>query len=323
MKEILIILSPPRSFSSVISTMIGQHPQLYGFPELHLFGAESVEEIVKHKFRGGKTAPPGLLRTLAQEHDGVQSTETILRAIEWFLERQHWSTEQLFNYLLELINPQIGVEKTPQTAKKTRYLERTYQYFPNAYYLHLTRHPVSSRKSIDEFLAHKVDKKKVDKKKGQLDSLRRSLVDGFLVWYQFHSNIIDFTSTLPVGQTMRIKGEDLLSEPDLYLPQLAEWLGLRTDAEAITAMKHPENSPYAYIGPAPSPGGNDPKFMRNPRLRAGKVKEPSLKDFWQKQHWEWPSETAQEIFGEQELELMSQDDLAQAITRLANLMGYQ
>lgn len=318
MKEILIILSPPRSFSSVISTMIGQHPQLYGFPELHLFSAESLEEIVQHKVRGGKAAAPGLLRTLAQEHDGVQSTETILRATEWFLERRHWSTEKLFNYLLELISPKIGVEKTPQTAKKTRYLERAYEYFPNAYYLHLTRHPVSSRKSIEEFLAHKADKKK-----GRWDSLRSSLVDGFLIWYQFHSNIINFTSTLPAGQTMRIKGEDLLSEPDLYLPQLAEWLGLQTDSEAITAMKHPENSPYAYVGPAPSPGGNDPKFMRNPCLRGGKVKEPSLKDFWQKQKWEWPSEATQEILREQELEFISQDDVAQAITRLANMMGYQ
>jgi hypothetical protein len=32
----MLILCPPRSFSSVVSAMIGQHPQLYGFPELNL-----------------------------------------------------------------------------------------------------------------------------------------------------------------------------------------------------------------------------------------------------------------------------------------------
>lgn len=299
--------------------MIGQHPQLYGFPELHLFGADSVAEVIQHKAKGGKAAPPGLLRTLAQEHDGVQTTESILRATEWFLERRDWSTQKLFDYLLELIAPKIGVEKTPQTAKKSQYLERAYAYFPNAYYLHLTRHPVSSRKSIEEFLAHKTDKK--DKR--SLASLRSAIVDGFLVWYQFHRHIMSFTSTLPVGQTLRIKGEDLLSQPDLYLVQIAEWMGLRTDAAAIAAMKHPENSPYAYVGPAPSPGGNDPKFMRNPRLRSGRVKEPSLQRFWQTQPWEYPTPMACEVLDEPTLARVSRDELAQAITQLTQLMGYQ
>lgn len=317
MKELLIILTPPRSFSSVISTMIGEHPELYGFPELHLFSSESVAEIVEHKVKGGKAAPPGLIRTLAQELYGIQTTETVLKATDWFLERRNWSTQELFDHLLELVNPKMGVEKSPQTAKKTRYLERSYQWFPNAYYLHLTRHPISSRQSIQEFMAHKVAKKQ-----DLLNSLRASAVDGFFLWYQFHRNILNFTNTLPPGQVMRIKGEDLLSEPDIYLPQIAEWLGVRADSEAIEAMKHPENSPYAYVGPAPFPGGNDPKFMRNPSLRGGKVKEPSLKAFWEQGKWEWPSEAAREMLAGEGLELTSQEDFVAGITQLANLMGY-
>ena len=49
MKDPLIILSPPRSFSSVISTMIGQHPQIYGFPELHLFSGETLGDILERE----------------------------------------------------------------------------------------------------------------------------------------------------------------------------------------------------------------------------------------------------------------------------------
>ena len=75
---------------------------------------------------------------------------------------------------------------------------------------------------------------------------------------------------------MRIKGEDLLSYPDIYLPQIAEWLGVRTDSEAIAAMKRPENSPYACMGPENALYGNDINFLQNPRLRTGKVEEPSL-----------------------------------------------
>jgi hypothetical protein len=42
--EALLVLAPPRSFSSVVAAMLGQHPQMYGMPELQLFGAETMAE---------------------------------------------------------------------------------------------------------------------------------------------------------------------------------------------------------------------------------------------------------------------------------------
>jgi hypothetical protein len=309
----LIILSPPRSFSSVVSTMIGEHPQIYGFPELHLFSGRSIEDIIKRESKAGNAGPPGLLRTLAQEHYGVQTNGTLLKATIWFRERRHWPTKKLLDYLLELVSPKIGLEKSPETAGKMEFLERSYSWFPKAYYLHLTRHPVSARKSIQEFYEEKQHKKNF--------SLKYE-VDGMMVWYKMHRNIINFTKTLPTGQTMRIKGEDLLSDPDTYLPQIAEWLNLRTDSEAIEAMKHPENSPYAYIGPSPVRGGNDPKFMRDPHLRQGKVREPSLKDFLAKNQWQWGTAELKTTLMETDIDIVSEEDLAEEITRLANLMGY-
>ena len=314
MKDPLIILSPPRSFSSVVSTMIGEHPQIYGFPELHLFSGRTVEDIIRREQKAGNAGPPGLLRTLAQEHYGVQTANTILKATIWFRERRHWPTKKLFDYLLELVSPKMGLEKSPETAGKITFLERSYTWFPKAYYLHLTRHPVSSRKSIQEFYEEKKKKKNFSFK---------YQVDGLTVWYTMHNNIINFTNTLPAGQTMRIKGEELLSEPDLYLPQIASWLGLRTDCEAIEAMKHPENSPYAYVGPPPVRGGNDPKFMRSPRLRQGKVKEPSLQDFWKKHNWRWAADELKAMFKEADIDFATEAELASEITRLAQLMGYQ
>jgi len=316
MNDPLIILCPPRSFSSVVSTIIGEHPQLYGFPELHLFGGDTVDQIIKREAKAGNPAPAGLLRTLAQEHDGIQSTKTILKASIWLNERRHWSTKKLMDYLLELISPRIGVEKSPNTSRNKRFLERAYAMFPKAYYLHLTRHPVSSRKSIQEFW-----EQKKQKKKRKMTSLKTGL-DGLFLWYYMHDNILKFTQSLPTGQTIRVKGEDILSEPEVYLHQLAQWLGLRTDAEAIEAMMHPENSPYAYVGPSPARGGNDPKFMRNPKMRRGKVKEPSLKSFLEHQDLKWVSEEIKEILPESAFELISEKNFAEEITKMANLMGY-
>lgn len=326
----LIILCPPRSFSSVVSTIIGEHPQLYGFPELHIFAGETVDEIIQREAKANRPAPAGLLRTLAQEHDGVQTTRTILRAIAWLNERRSWTTKALFDYLLDLVSPRIGVEKSPNTSRNTRFLERAYSMYPHAYFLHLTRHPVSARKSIHEFWASK-----------QGDSSRnmsplKTSLDSLFMWYQMHVNIMSFTETLPVGQTMRIKGEDLLSEPSLYLPQIMQWLGGRDDEAAIASMMHPENSPYAYVGPSPARGGNDPKFMRSPVMRHGRVKEPSLSQFLEDNPdlnliapevlAEIAAETAEEEtevgMGAEAL-FASGDNFAEEVTRLAHIMGYR
>lgn len=309
MSELLIILSPPRSFSSVISTMIGEHPQLYCFPELHLFNGETVEEVIAYQ-RGKRVrfGPYGVVRALAQLHDGIQTTGTILKAIAWLQERRHWSTKKLYDYLLDAVHPMIGVEKSPETATREILLERAYAQFPNAYFLHLTRHPVSSARSMREFFEDL----------WQLEGGKNYL----LLWYKAHANILNFTRQLPAGQTMRIKGEDVLSEPDVYLPQIAQWLGLSTSAEAIEAMKHPENSPYAFVGPSPAPGGNDKKFCQNPRLRVGKVREPSLKEYLEREPVQWIKDTARERFEQAGLKLISEEDFTCEIFKLAHLMGY-
>jgi Sulfotransferase family len=318
MHDPLIILTPPRSFSSVVSTIIGQHPQLYGFPELQLFGSETVGQIIQGRSKMGKAAPPGLVRTLAQEHDGVQTTRTALRAIEWLNQRRDWTTQQLFYYLLELVEPRIGVEKSPATTKKNRFLERSYQWFPNAYYLHLTRHPVSSRISIREFLEFQ---ERRDQQQNKVS--KKTAIDSLLVWYLMHRNILNFTNSLPPGQVMRIKGEDILSQPDLYLPQISEWLGIRTDPEAIELMKHPENSPYAYIGPSPVPGGNDPKFMRSPTFRPGKFKPLSLQALLDKGDWRCATDEVKAALEASGAEVPTEEDFAQDIIQLSHLLGYQ
>jgi hypothetical protein len=316
MNELLIILSPPRSFSSVVSTVIGEHPQLYGFPELHLFVGDTVQEVIDMEYKKANryAGPPGVLRTLAEIHDGIQTTGSIVRAAAWLSERRDWSIKKLLDYFLDKVSPKIGVEKSPVTALKSSYIERAYGLYSHAYFLHLTRHPVSARKSMKEFSEHKQHRQSKE---------NSSRVERLIAWYQMHSNIINFTNSLPTGQTLRVKGEDILSEPDVYLPQVCEWLGLRTDKEAIEAMKHPENSPYACLGPYPARGGNDPKFMQSPRLRNGRVKEPSLQEFLDKEKIEWFSPQMKAILKESQLELASEQEIAEEIIRMAGLMGYQ
>jgi hypothetical protein len=93
------------------------------------------------------------------------------------------------------------------------------------------------------------------------------MVDFQKAWYSLHINILTFLSGVPEDQKMLIRGEDFLADHETYLHRITEWLGLRTDMEAMKAMTHPERSPYAGFGPANARFGNDPNFLQNPTFR--------------------------------------------------------
>jgi hypothetical protein len=103
-----------------------------------------------------------------------------------------------------------------------------------------------------------------------------SSIDPERIWLTAQTNILDFCQTLPQGQVMRIRGEDLLSDPWHHLPQIFDWLEARTDREALAQTMHPENSPYACLGPENAMWGNDPNFLENPVFRPGKIVVPEL-----------------------------------------------
>jgi hypothetical protein len=272
--NILIILSPPYSFSSIVSSMLGQHPQMYAFPETHLFIANTIAEWLQYHAKMQRVLhPDGLLRALAQLHRGSQTLETVEEARNWLAARQDWPTQKVWNHLIELIQPQpqVVIEKSPITALKTQYIQRTVSCLPDARFLHLTRHPGANIKSLLRIYSPSI------------------LLPGFCmsnfidnaatIWLKAHQNILNLTQDLPEHRRFQVRGEDILSEPDFYLERIASWLGLETDAAAILAMKHPEFSPYAFVGPEGAQLGNNIGFLQSPTLQVGKVVEPLLDDF--------------------------------------------
>jgi hypothetical protein len=77
---------------------------------------------------------------------------------------------------------------------------------------------------------------------------------------------LHFATSLPVERYLRVRAEDVLNDPQSQLHAIATWLGIRTDGDAIEAMRHPEASPFAHPGPSVSgvAGGNDPSFLHDP-----------------------------------------------------------
>jgi hypothetical protein len=268
MTQPLFILSTMRSYTSLISTMLGQHPQAYGFPELNLFVADTVGGMIEYYLPKRPHGLDGLVRTVAELEFGGQNDDTVAAAKDWIKDRTEWETGRMYRHLLKRVAPHMGVDKSPVTVRDRSFLERMLRLFPDAYYLHLTRHPRSVCHSIHRFNLW-------------LDEQRATglaaWVDPEQVWQRTNQLIAGAYRRLPPGQIMRIQGEQLLGDPDLYLPQIAEWLELDSGPEAIAAMKAPERSPYACLGPEGAMHGNDPNFLDNPRFVQREIPEASLK----------------------------------------------
>jgi len=257
----LFVLAPARSYTSVIATMIGQHPQLAGLPELKLFAYRTIAELEASLpsywiERGFTHRSPGLVRALAQIAFGGESAENLAAARAWLLQRGHWSGAAVFDVLMARLTPRMAVEKSPENVTTTAALRRLAAAYPNARFLHLTRHPVTTQASLVE---HRLRTTPDHARIGEP-------MAGIAAWCEIHERILRFAATLPRGRVMRMRAEDVLNDAPARLRAIAQWLRLRTDDAAVEAMCHPEASPFAHFGPSDSGviGGHDHGFLRDP-----------------------------------------------------------
>src|SRR5262249_39350135 len=105
MIDILIVLGPPRSFTTVVSAMLGQHPELYGLPELHLLSAETMAEWSQQCTQATFNMDHGLLRVVAQVYFGEQTAMSVKRAAGWLDRRSHFTTALLLEELADRVRP--------------------------------------------------------------------------------------------------------------------------------------------------------------------------------------------------------------------------
>ncbi len=260
----VFVLATARSYSSVVTTMIGQHPDLAGLPELKLFCFDTIGELEKSlpRFwieRGIKHRSPGLVRAVAQFEFGGQDSDNLTRARAWLGQRSRWSGAEVLDALLAGLSPRDGVEKSPENVESEAALERLASAYPRARFLHLTRHPVSTQRSLQEHY-HRI-------LPGY--ELPGQPMSGIASWVEVQCRILGFVSTLPRERWLRVRSEDVLNDSGPRLRSIAAWLRVRDDDAAIESMMHPEASPFASLGPADSGiiGGNDPSFLRDARPR--------------------------------------------------------
>ena len=272
----------PCSFSSVIGTMLGQHPQLYGLPETHIFGCNTVAEWWDASSKESFNMSHGLLRAVAQMYFDEQSDIAIAQARAWLRRRSDFTTGFLLETLAERISPRILVEKSPSIVYSRTSMDRAHSMFPVGRFIHLVQHPRSYCESVLSAIreasalgsvpAWMLDLASYPGTSEGSDVARREEdADPQRAWLVLNANICTFLESVPDCQKIRVRGEDVLSDPAKALRYIADWMKIRSDDDAIEEMKHPERSPYAVLGPPSALYGNDHRFLAHPSLAPNSI----------------------------------------------------
>jgi len=269
--------------------MLGQHPQLYGLPETHLFCDETLKARAERAAQATYPMAHGLLRAVAQLFFGNQTETTIQKARHWLSLRSDLTTDVIFKVLADRVFPRALVDKSPSIVYDFEGLERVRRKFPQARFIHLLRHPRAHGESVMKYITERAKHGPIPSSHWLLriasypspHAAAENRQDGSLLdpqngWYALNKNICGFLASVPVDQQMRVRGEDLLADPEKNLHGIAAWMGMQTDAEAIAEMTHPERSPYAFLGPAGARYGNDAFFLADPALRPGRAAPQAL-----------------------------------------------
>lgn len=263
MSTVVFVLAPHRSYTSVLATMIGRHPSLYGLPETNLFVPASVGQWWQ-MYRGGRhPGGHGLIRALAEVLYGAQSPTTVEWARDWLRRRPDWPCTAVFEVIRERVAPLGVVEKSPRVAYSAANLDRLLA-LPEARFLHVTRHPYSQGVSMLGSLT-------------EIGVPRQRLVDWLDhggdpqdSWLQAHRNILQFQQRVPAEHWLRLTGEQAMADPGAAMQTICRWLGLSFDPGSLAAMLHPEQSPFATPGPPSARLGLDAGFLADPALHAGR-----------------------------------------------------
>lgn len=264
----VFILCAMRSYSSLICAMLGQHPGLYGLPEINLSVAADIDGVIAF-YEKRAHGLHGLARVVAQVQSGAQTEETVTAAREWIEQRRDWTTSQMLDWIEKRVAPKRIVDKSPVSVRAPEMLQRLYALRPNASFLHIVREPGAVCRSIDRL--HEA----IDAENG---SSLRSRIDAEQVWLNSNDNVRAFKASLPPGACLTLQGEAFLGDFKTYAPQVCEFLGIRSDKKAVNAMLHPERSPYASLGPDSARYGNDPNFLENPAFKPRPIAIAPLDD---------------------------------------------
>jgi len=257
----IFILAPPRSGTTLLRVMLGGHPALFAPPELQLLYFDTLAER-KAAFSGRNAFwQEGAIRALMQIK-GCDAERA--RIVMERYEKDGLTVKDFYRLIQEWLGDRLLVDKTPFYALDLNVLKRAEDYFHNALYIHLLRHPQGMIRSFEEA--------RIDQVFWYThDFPTRELAE--MVWLVSHQNILEFSETVASARRLQIRFEDLVRTPQAVAEETCRFLGL----DFHTEMLRPHGDHQAKMT-----DGLDgvPRMLGDLKFHSHDKIDPSVADRW-------------------------------------------
>ena len=280
----VFVLGPPRSGSTLFRVMLGGHPGLFSPPELYLMTFNTLKE------RGERLGPrlsamlsDGIIRAIMElQGCGVEKARQIYQD---FLDRD-FTVQQFYEQIGEWAGGRMIVDKTPNYPLSLTAMRRMERLFDKPFYIHLIRNPYGMIYSFKEA--------RLDLTFEFEEPIPKIRLAEY-VWVVANTNVMEFLKSVPLNRQLRLKFEDLVTQPDKSMEAVSRFLGIEFESKMINPYDDREGKMTDGVSEGARMVG-DFKFSQYKNI------DPGVADRWKLSHQE--------------------DFLSDSTKRAARMLGY-
>ncbi|TNE88889.1 MAG: sulfotransferase [Deltaproteobacteria bacterium] len=254
-RPVHFVIGSGRSGTTLLRVMLAGHPQLFSPPEMVLAPYDTMAERTKHM--EARFWEKGGLRRAVLELTG----STVDEAKEHVARLADKTVPEVYDHLQELVGDKFIIDKCPHLAMMPERLPKLLEWYPEARFVWIVRHPGSVIKSWQNMPMAEV----------MLGDFEGG-AEG--VWRSSNENCKQFLATLPEDRWCRVTYEDLVNSPETReasLRRICDTLGL----EYAPAMADPYGDDKRMIS-----GPKGARAIGDPNMAGRKKIDPSLATKW-------------------------------------------
>jgi len=250
----VFILSPPRSGTTLLRVMLAGHSRLFAAPELQLLNFDTLSQ--RRAALDGRFSPwrEGTIRAVMELQGCDADTATESMASH---ERSGLSAKEFYGWLQARAGNRVVVDKSPTYALDVEALRNAERGFDAPRYIHLVRDPLAMSRSFESYHMNQILPLRDHPWSG------RTL--GELVWTLSHRNIVEFARDVTAERLLRVRFEDLVSDPRSVMTQVASFLGLEFEESLIQPYEDLETKMVDGLHPESTPMG-DTRLLERDRI---------------------------------------------------------
>jgi hypothetical protein len=233
--------------------MLAGHPGLFASPGLNILIRPTVGDFLDYCLERPRIAH-GLLRCVAHLYSGEQTLDSIEMARRWLVRRNSVASEQVVKELCEKVAPARLVDRCLLYPKDMDLLHQIHQSFPEALFLHLTRHPFEQGMAVLQSIEGVLE---LSEDESVNSRARSKVLDPQFTWFETQASIMEFSDVLEPDRYIHVRAEDLVGMPENTLRGLCAWLRLPVTPEILQRMSSYKDWPFAGPGPYNASGGTD------------------------------------------------------------------